>query len=238
MARPKRPGEIACYRTRAVAFTERDELDELAFGRVLREFCPQTVMFEMDGRHPDYEQFTARIPNIPSSRISHIAIYMPSPGQRDTWTTPIDIVQASKQSICRFVFHRGNWAWATLERKWVFDPPSLSRGSFVAWYPCNDAKMKKFAIQVFRLPSKITRRGGSAGLDAVLWSQTGGVVRRSIGGGYPSAPTPLVQLNKYYDDSLWDDRLPEESTMGGVEFLEWHEELRRERGIPDPKITP
>ncbi len=224
MPRPKYPGESDCYRSTKLAFTERDEL---AFSRVLREFSPQTVMFEHDGRHEDYAEFDSRIPNIPSSRSFMIDIGMPSPGREGTWKVPETVIQMVEQSICRFFYYRGRWEWASLDHKWVFDPPSLGFGEFVAWYPCADATMKKFAMRVLRLAGKVT--SGSRGLDACIWSQTGGVVRRSIGGGYPLDPGEKFRLNKYYDDSLWDDRLPETSTMRGVEYFEWHDALRKER---------
>ena len=218
------------YRTKRYTFTERDEL---AFSRVLREFEPRTIMFEEDGRAPEYQQFTACVPNITHSRSRFLNIYMPSPGQEESWTIPETYIDASRQHICRFVYERGNWAWASLDHKWVFDPPSLSNGLFTAWYPSEDDTMKKFAMRIFRLAKKVTWLKGSRGLDAVLWSQTGGVVRRSFG-GYPISTEHPSQLNKYYDDSLWDDRLPEVSTMGGIEYLEHHNDLRKERGSDDP----
>lgn len=43
--------------------------------------------------------------------------------------------------------------------------------------------------------------------DACRWSQTGGRVRRGLGNGQLIDPAEKIELNRYYDDSLWDDGL-------------------------------
>jgi hypothetical protein len=87
-------------------------------------------------------------------------------------------------------------------------------------------------MKVLRLVGKVTWKG-HWGLDACLWSRTGGVVRRQIegfGGLFaPDQVPPDIPLNKYYDDSLWDDRLPENAALRGAEYLEYHDIIRKER---------
>lgn len=76
--------------------------------------------------------------------------------------------------------------------------------------------MKKFATKVLRLVNKVTWKGDRRyGLEACRWSQAGGDVRRGLGPGWQIDPAEDIQLNKFYDDSLWKDRLPEVSTMRG-----------------------
>ena len=64
---------------------------------------------------------------------------------------------------------------------------------------------------LLRLVGKITWKRGPFGLDACRWSQSGGEVRRGLGSGELIDPNEKIELNKYYDDSLWDDAgLPDE----------------------------
>jgi len=37
-------------------------------------------------------------------------------------------------------------------------------------------------------------------------------MRRAVGSGVQIPPDEPIKLNRYYDDSLWDDRLPDEPT--------------------------
>ncbi|MEK9724528.1 MAG: hypothetical protein VW405_13735 [Rhodospirillaceae bacterium] len=59
--------------------------------------------------------------------------------------------------------------------------------------------------------NKITVKGHAFGLDACLWSLAGAAVgdRRGLGSGFVIDPDEDIKLNKYYDDDLWEDRLPE-----------------------------
>lgn len=98
--------------------------------------------------------------------------------------------------------------------------------------------MKKFALKVLRLVRRVTwnfkvyplpfdvreggLRSGCYGLAACRWSQMGGPVRRAVWGRRPIPPEAKIELNKYYDDSLWGDGLPDSPTMRGHEYLEWH----------------
>lgn len=139
---------------------------------------------------------------------------MPSPGQEETWNFPETEGQALDQCICRFVYRRSEWDWPDPTKKWAFDPPILDHGDFVAWFPTQDEVMKKFVMRILRLMNKVVWNGDRRyGLDACRWSQAGGKIRRSLGGGRPVDPGADIQLNKYYDDSLWDDNLPQISTM-------------------------
>ena len=72
-------------------------------------------------------------------------------------------------------------------------------------FPNGDGDFKKYAGRVLRLVDKITWKRGSFGLHACKWSQAGGSDRRGLGSGILIDPSEKIELNKYYDDALWDD---------------------------------
>lgn len=53
------------------------------------------------------------------------------------------------------------------------------------------------------------------GLHACQWSQAGDSERRGLGSGILIDPSEKIELNKYYDDALWEDGLSEASWRGG-----------------------
>ncbi len=205
------------YRRCQVYLNERDEV---AFSRVLRELCPQTVFFENDRRGKP--EFDSIIPNIAHSRTDCVDITMPSPGQEQSWRSPRDRQEMIESRICRFSYERSRWLWHLWDRPMKFDPPEMEHGQLVAFFPAHDDTMKKFALKVLRLTRKITWGETGYGLAACRWSQSGGPVRRIITGSKPIDPSEDIRLNKYYDDAGWDDRLPDEPTIPGYEYLEWH----------------
>jgi len=205
-----------------VAFTERDEL---AFSRALREFSPQAAIFERDGRADSV--FTARVPSIPYARTGQVAIDLPVPGQEGEWADSADVVESAKQSICYAEFRRSHWRFLDPREPRSFDPPLLWPGLFCVWFP-NEPELKRFAMRVLRLVDKVSWKpkkepwepgpfwsGGpdKRGLAACRWAQAGGSVRRALSSGTRIRPSEDIRLNKYYDDSLWGDSLPETSTM-------------------------
>jgi hypothetical protein len=217
MSRPKYPQKTRCYRTRGVYFTERDEL---AFGRVLREFSPRVIFFENDRR----TALSVCIPNIPASCTECVEIFMPPPGQESSWIAPPDWVQGVKQNSCRFTFTRGGWASPGPPppgRRWLFDWPFPSRSEFVAWFPCHDINLKRFSTKVLRLIDKIVSKPPSdAGLDADGWRNARETLTYSVRGEYPIDPEAPILSSNSYNDALWDDRLPEVSTLPRVSGLE------------------
>jgi hypothetical protein len=201
-----------CWRTSRVVLNESDEV---AYSRVLREFCPQTRIF--DGH------YDAALPNIAhASGAARLNIVMPSPGQEQTWIAPTSYDEIHHKLICRFTYERSTWAWYFPDRAEQSDPPHMTPGEFVAMFPCGNVEMQKFAMKVLRLIRKVTWKNKYFGLAASRWSQMGGPVRRTVSGGKPIPPEADIRLNKYYDNSLWDDQLPDLPTMRGHEYLEWH----------------
>jgi hypothetical protein len=210
-----------CFRRRSVVLSERDEL---AFSRVLREFAPNVLMWEYGKGHDGI------VPNIPSANWRAV-IAFPSPEQKDFWNgSDHDDKGLIRRYGAFFYYDRARWEWVPIEKKWVFDPPTMGTGMLDGYFPCGEPELEKFVLRVTRLLGKVTRYG-SLGLDASIWSQTGGVIRRSLSGGPPLDPAAKITLNKYYDDSLWEDRLPPVSKKPGAEYLEWHEHLRQERSV-------
>lgn len=203
-----------CWRRHRVVLNESDEV---AFSRALREFCPQTRIFEENREE-------AALPNIAHARgWARLHIVMPSPGQEKTWIVPTTYDEVEHKLICRFTYERSTWVWYFPDRAEQSDPPHMTEGEFVACFPCGNVEMQKFAMKVLRLVRRVTwNPGGYLGLAACRWSQMGGPVRRTVHGGRPIDPAANIRLNKYYDNALWKDRLPDGPTMRGHEYLEWH----------------
>ncbi len=192
------------FRRRRVVFTDRDEL---AFSRVLREFSPSVMIGGGE-----------LLPSIAHAGSMEVSTSMPSPSQERRWQINLDMRTYLIRPICHFDYHRSYWEWPDSMKKWAFDRPLLGWGEFCANFPAEDEEMKKFALGVFRLVTKITWKSTPFGMDACLWSQSGGDVRRGLGDGTRIDPDEKIKFNKYYDDSLWDDVLPSESSREDTEF--------------------
>lgn len=196
------------FRSRSVVLTERDEL---AFSHVVREFCPTVMIY---GRPIGYQGLrTIRMPNITHDTSGLVNIVIPSPGQEKKWQLNLDMGTMMAWPWCSFEIRRSWWDWTYQEKKWAFDPPLLEFATITTSFPSADPGLQPFAMKLLRLVNKITWKSTGYGLDACLWSQSGGEVRRALGAGSRVDPEENIQLNKYYDDSLWNDALPEESTM-------------------------
>lgn len=81
----------------------------------------------------------------------------------------------------------------------------LDWAEIVVGFPNGDDGFKKYAGKVLRLVDKITWKRQGFGLHACQWSQAGGTERRGLGSGILINPSEKIELNKYYDDALWDD---------------------------------
>lgn len=151
------------------------------------------------------------LPSIAHARMMDVWAGMPSPGQEGRWEINREMKMILMRPVCHFSYKRSHWEWPNSTKKWAFDRPLLGWGEFCADFPAGDDEMKKFAMRVFRLITKVTWKSTPFGMDACLWSQSGGGVRRGLGMGTRIDPDENIKLNKYYDDSLWDDALPSES---------------------------
>jgi len=201
------------FRTRSVVLTERDEL---AFSRVLREFCP-AVMF-MGNTPENAERRSITLPNIPHHCHDRATIALPAPGQEKQWQLNLDMRCLMIWPRCHLDLRRSSWEWLDPEKKWAFDPPLLGWGEVIVGFPRDDPEMMKFGMKLLRLVNKVTWKRTGFGLDACRWSQAGGKERRGLGAGELVDSIEKIELNKYYDDSLWDDRLPDEPTGVRVEY--------------------
>ena len=181
------------FRRRSIVFNERDEL---AYSRVLREFDPGVEFFARTEER--YDAPTIEVPNIPNAISRDVAIVLPTPFEED-WGLE---------------FERSRREWHDPTKRWAFDSPLLGYGEIVVVFPMGNEPLVKFCMRVVRLRSKVTWKRTGFGLDACRWSQSG--ERRGLGNGVLIDPNEKIELNKYYDDSLWDDRLPEQPTLPEV----------------------
>ena len=205
-------GRKKLFRSRSVVLTERDEI---AFSRVLREFYPD--IWIVGSTKDDDKYSSSHLPSIPHAISSHISFILPSPGQEKRWQLNLDMQSLLIHPTCRFNLERSNWEWWDTRKKWAFDNPLLGWGKLSVAFPRDDPDqvLKKFSLKLLRLVNKVCWKNGH-GLDACIWSQTGGAERRGLGGGGGIDPKEDIKLNKYYDDSQWDDELPTESTLQHV----------------------
>lgn len=188
------------FRSKSIVLTD---LDELAFSRVLREFDP-SVRFSC---------FKSDPPQIYTTRMAGI-VFEESDKVFITLSTPIELQRPNAELLSdfrlsppglRITVERSKWQWPDPTKKWAFDPPLLDWAEIVVGFPNGDDGFKKYAGKVIRLVDKITWNRRGLGLHACLWSQAGGTERRGLGSGILIDPKEKIELNKYYDDSLWDD---------------------------------
>ena len=209
------------FRTNLVVLTDRDEL---AFSRVIREFCPDVMfmgVFAGDDGKRGYP-----LPSIPHDSDGRTSIMLPTPGQEDRWQLNIDMGRIMVSPWGQFYLERSKWEWMDPSKKWAFDLPLFGWGKLIVGFPRDDEEMKKYAGKLLRLVNKVTCKGGGYGLDACLWSQAGGKdERRGLGSGHCVDPSEEIKLNKYYDDALWEDRLPE--TPAWSRNIELPDDIRR-----------
>ena len=181
--------------------------DELAFSRVIREYCPDVMFWgQIPGGNP-YDEST--LPSIAHCGGGSVSIVLPAPGQEKRWQLNKAMGQILVSPLVGFALDRSKWEWVDPSKKWTFDPPLFGLGELGIYFPHDDKTLKNFAGRLLRLMNKVTWKDNIFGLDACLWSQSGGEERRGLGSGELIDPSEKIELNKYYDDSLWDDSLPE-----------------------------
>lgn len=187
------------------------ERDELAFSRVLNELVPDLLFYEHGGRA---NSRLRRIPNIPASNEWQVFLAIPGPQQLAEWARNFDYVEPVVDSAIYGYFQRSAWDWPDPTKKWAFDPPLMAEGNISIGFPRQNDDLRRIAERIVRSLGKVTTFGKQRfGLDACCWSQAGGNVRRAVGPGIQIPRDQPIKLNKYYDDSLWNDAgLPEEPT--------------------------
>ncbi len=203
----------AYFRSRWIILSERDEL---AFSRVLREFSPGALFF--GEQSASITERTVPVPNLTHAPTRYASVSLPAPGQEGVWHINVEMQRQLVRPWVRLDLKRSEWLWLDPAKKWAFDPPLLGEGKLGVAYPKRDPETKPFAMKLLRLVNKVSRRQTGAGLEACRWSQAGGSERRGLGPGVLVDPAEEIELNKYYDDSLWDDRLPLEPTGPRVEY--------------------
>lgn len=210
---PGRTDRQTYFRSKSVVLTKRDEL---AYSRVLRELNPD-VEFLGYTYQPTEENCTL-VPTIAHGDAEECLIRIRHPDEKQRIQLYDELglknIRYDKVSL---KLRKSRWNWVDPTKKWAFDPPLLDWGEVSVGYPVGDDELKTFAGRLLRLVGKVTWKRGAFGLDACIWSQSGGDQRRGLGSGELINPSEKIELNKYYDDSLWnDDGLPEESTGGRV----------------------
>ena len=211
---PKRTDRQTYFRSKSVVLTQRDEL---AFSRVLREFDPD-VQFSGNTYRPAENNCTL-VPTIAHGDADKCWINVSHPEEKKRKKIYDDLgLENVRQDHVSLELQRSYWNWVNPTKKWAFDPPLLDWCSVSVGYPVGNDELKKFAGTLLRLVGKITWKRGPFGLDACRWSQSGGKKRRGLGNGELIDPSEKIELNKYYDDSLWDDRLPDQPTGGRVTY--------------------
>lgn len=187
------------------------ERDELAYSRVLSELVPDILFYEDGGRA---SSSTRRIPNIPASNEWQVYFAVPAPDQLADWARNFDFDWPVVEPTLYGYFQRSTWEWPDPAKKWAFDPPLMGEGNISIGFPRLNGDLKRLADRIIRSLNMVTTFGKQRyGLDACRWSQAGGKERRGLGVGELIDPFEKIELNKYYDDSLWDDDgLPEAPT--------------------------
>lgn len=188
------------FRSKSVVLTARDEL---AFSRVLREFDPSVRFTLFQSDHPKIH--TTRMAGIVFEEADKVSIILSLPERlRRPNAELLEAFKIAPQGLTMSLL-RSNWNWPDPTKKWTFDPPLLDWANIVVGYTNGDDGFKRHAGKVLRLVDKITWKRYGFGLHACQWSQAGGVERRGLGSGTLIDPSEKIELNKYYDDALWDD---------------------------------
>ncbi|MEQ8667059.1 MAG: hypothetical protein RIC16_15175 [Rhodospirillales bacterium] len=184
----------------------------MAFSRAVREFCPDMLI--AGWKHHDGYLGSPWAPNISTGDDPSPGILVPSPGQEERWHLNMEKDAIVVRPIVHLDLDRSRWERPDPTKKWAFDPPLLGWGEVTVAYPADgNEEIVRFAGRLSRLVNKVTWKRTGFGLDACRWSQAGQPERRNgLGTGELIDPTEKIALNKYYDDSLWDDRLPDEPT--------------------------
>ncbi|MEQ8667055.1 MAG: hypothetical protein RIC16_15155 [Rhodospirillales bacterium] len=190
------------------------ERDELAFSRAVGEFNSEKRL-----------RVRTRLPEIHNGQYSWDSIEGDI-ARSYNLLFPVDVDGRSKflrdvglVDFNRYValeVRRSTRIWSNPEKKWAFDPPLLGWGEVIVGFPRGDDEMAKFAGKILRLVNKVTWKRTGFGLDACRWSQSDrDEARHGLGNGELVDPFEPIVLNKYYDNSLWDDRLTNQVMDGG-----------------------
>ena len=195
------------HRSHDFVMTERDEL---AFSRVLRELFPEVTFLEDDYKKR-FSQMRV-LPAIPYAVTRRVLIVIPSPGQEARMRLNHETGIVMIEPECRVQFDRSQWENTLYpEKKWAFDHPILGWGRFSVSFPRDDTINRKFAMRVLRSINKILYKR-TFGHDACRYCLEGGP-RCALGNGLrPEGDWTFPDLH-YYNDSLWDDRLPDNPTL-------------------------
>lgn len=212
---PSPTGREIFFRSKSVVLTERDEL---AFGRVLREFDPD--MRVACAEYDPVKRNSTLVPSLPHGTAEEASFLVSTPYEKERAKLFHDLGLGERKREFGFRLFRSKWFWADPRRKWAFDPPLLEWGELTVAYSADGGEeVAKTAGKLLRLVNKITWKRTGFGLDACRWSQAGQPSRRNGLGNGELIDTALhITLNKYYDDSLWDDCLPDEPTGCRVEY--------------------
>lgn len=202
---PSVTGQDTFTRGRDVAMTVRDEL---AFSRVLRE-CDPNAGFQMRTPLPHSWHVSHDDPDFDGEYGAYFPFEQNEKDRERNWLLETVGLHASVRGVS-LSFRRSHWSFWSTERKWAFDSPVLDWGNIYVRYMANgDEDLARYAMKILRLLNKVTWKRSKVGLDAARWSQMGQpTVRNGIGNGELIGPAKRIELNKYYDDDLWDDRLP------------------------------
>lgn len=188
------------FRRKRVVLTE---VDELAFSRVLREF-DRNVQFSCLS-YGRLRRNTTSMKSLVFGESDEVHVILDTPAElRRPNAQLLDDFGLAGWHL-RMTLTRSKWDWPDPTKKWAFDPPLLDWAEIVVGFPNGDDGFKKYAGKVLRLVDKITWKRQRFGLHACQWSQAGGTERRGLGSGILIDPSEKIELNKYYDDTLWDD---------------------------------
>lgn len=198
--RPRKDRETH-FRGKRVVLSERDEL---AYSRVLREFDPEIRGIDRVFRGNRELQTGSDGLSYDDSRTVCLHVFPPEAKKRLPLYREFGLNELDLR--IPLDFRRSIWSRPIRDHHWAFEE-ILNWGEVWVAFPMGDDELGRFAMKVLRLAGKVTWKRGPFGLDACRWSQTGGSVRRGLGNGQLIDPAEKIELNKYYDDSLWDDGL-------------------------------
>ncbi|MEQ8667053.1 MAG: hypothetical protein RIC16_15140 [Rhodospirillales bacterium] len=214
------------------------ERDELAFDRVLREFDPAMKVACAD--YDPVKRNSTLVPSLPHGTAEEAHFQVLTPYERERATLFDDLGLGEREQEFGYTLRRSKWKWLDPSIKWAFDPPLLAWGEVTVAYSADGGEeVAKTAAKLLRLVNKVTWKRTGFGLDACRWSQAGQPARRNgLGNGQLIDPSEPIKLNKYYDDSLWDDCLPDEPTGCRVAYEYPGETHATEPRGPRPAGSP